>query len=455
MKKLYITALILGLITVFAPQTFCIEEISTSAAAPVEDQENKFDYINMAWWNNFNDPYLTEYIEKAVNYNHNLKIATISAKEYYQTVKMQFANELPSLGGGFAPAYVKEANSTESGFQFAVPLLVNYEIDLFLKNRDKTKSARKNYEISLIDERGAYISTVSAVGSTYLNIVKLDKNIELQKKILEERKIIYDLMFKRHLQGITSTADTIRANKAYIAALTELNELEKQRDSLLHSFCVLIGESSSNKDDIQRKNFDELVFDGIIPDEISSNVIEERPDYQKAMHYVEKAGIDVRVAKKEFLPSFSIGGLALFNAADLGKIFNTSRMLNALGGLSWFDIFKGGAKVANYKLKKASLERVLEEYQQTNLTAIQEVNDALLFIKKDTEKLGNTLKQQEFEVKDNGFYKNRYDKGIISKLDLAQSEENLLTVNKLAVNQQIDCYIDYIGLYKAAGSKIN
>ena len=76
----------------------------------------------MEWWKAFNDGYLTDYIERAVKYNHILKIATISTREYYQAVRMQFANELPSLSAGFAPADVKMPNTTHSGFQFAAPV---------------------------------------------------------------------------------------------------------------------------------------------------------------------------------------------------------------------------------------------------------------------------------------------------------------------------------------------
>ncbi|MBQ9244684.1 TolC family protein [bacterium] len=429
-------------------------KVSTKKLEKIEETKDKYEYINMDWWNKFNDPYLVNYIQRAIEYNHNLKIATLSTKEYYQMVKMQFANELPSANAGFAPAYVKLPNTTSSGFQFALPVLANYEIDLFLKNRDKTKSAYKIYEMSLLDERSAYISVAGAVGATYFNIIKLDKNIELQKQIVDERKLIFELMSKRNAQGITSTADMVRANKAYVSAITELTELEKQRDSLLNSFCVLMGESSENADNIERIGYDDINFTGTIPETIESEIIEQRPDYLKAVYNVEKAGIDVRIAKKEFLPSFNIGGLALFNASDIGKMFNTTKMLSAIGGLANVDLFQGGAKIANLKMKKAAYEKVLEHYQQTNLTAIQEINDALLFVKKDNEKLINTLKQKDFETKDNEYFQKKYEKGIISKLDLAQSDENLLTIDKLAVNQQIDCYIDYIGLYKAVGSKL-
>ncbi len=457
MKNILAILLMAEIMISLANPVWAIEEGQTAKvknSGKIESVDDKSTYINLDWWNKFNDPYLSEYILKAITYNHNLKIASITTKEYYEAVKIQFANQLPTLGAGVAPAYVKMNDTTESGFQFALPLLANYEIDLFLKNRDKTKSVRKSYEMAVFDERSLYISVISALGSTYFNIVKLDKDIEIQKQIVAERKTIFDLMSKRNKIGITSTADMIRANKSYVGAVTELTELEKQRDSLLNSFCTLIGESSSYADSITRKSFDEISFDGLIPENINSEIISERPDYQRALLNLEKAGIDLTIAKKEFLPSINISGLALFNAADLGKIFNTTRMISAIGGMAGFDIFKGGAKLAGLRLKKHSYERAIEEYKQTNLTAIQEVNDALLFIKKDNERLQNTLQQENFEEQDYNFYLKRYEKGIVSKLDLAQSKENLLVLNKLTTDYRADCFVDYIGLYKAVGSQL-
>ena len=65
-------------------------------------------------------------------------MATIAVDEYYQAVKIQFANELPTVGAGFSPAMVKSPGSSSADWNFATPAFAQYEVDLFLKNRDKT-----------------------------------------------------------------------------------------------------------------------------------------------------------------------------------------------------------------------------------------------------------------------------------------------------------------------------
>lgn len=413
----------------------------------------KFAYINMGWWNNFNDDLLESYIEKAILNNYDLKMATLNVDEYYQLMKISFSNELPQITTAGGYGITKNPGMTSTNGTWGLPVLVNYELDIFLKNRDKTKSAKKSYEGSKLDERAAYIAIASAVGSAYINLVNLDKTIALQEDIVKLRQEIYDLMLLRNKEGLTSASDTVKANKSLVAGQTTLVDLKKHREILLNQLCVLIGESPENSDTIKRTSIDELNFDIAVPNEIPSNIIVQRPDYMKAELMVEKAGIDVRVAKKEFLPSINIGGLALFNAQNLGSLFTTKNMLIGLGGGLIFPFFTGGKRIANLKLKKSTYERILQNYYKTNLTAIQEINDALVASKMDKEKMEQTVNQYNLEKADYNYSEKKYEQGVISKLDLIQFQENLLNIERLVAQQKTECMTDAISLYKATGSK--
>ena len=418
-----------------------------------QSDDYKFNYVNMNWWGNFNDDLLNGYIEKAVLNNYDLKMATINVEEYYQNVRLQFANELPSAVGGFGPGVFKAPGMTNTSSAFGLPIIVQYEADIFLKNHNKTKAVKKLYEGSKLDERAAYISVASAVGSTYFNIINLDKMISLQEQIVNIRQEIYNLMLIRNKEGLTSTADTVKANKALVAGQTDLIELKKNREKMLNQMCVLIGESPENANSIKRNSLDSINYQLAIPSEIPSEIITQRPDYMKAELMVEKAGIDVKVAKKEFLPSINILGGALFNASDIGSLFTTKNMLLGVGGGLMTPLFQGGSLIANLKLKKATYERILQDYYKTNLTAIQEVNDALVASRLDKDKMTQTTKQYNLEKSDYKYNEKKFNQGTISKLDLIQYQENLLTIEKLVAQQKVECMTDAISLYKATGSK--
>ncbi len=464
MKKIITTALLASMLSMTIMPALAVTEKSSASPKQFKSMvsknkknqksdDYKFDYVNMNWWSNFNDDLLNSYIEKAILNNYDLKMATINVEEYYQNVKLQFASELPSAVAGFGPGFFKAPGMTNTSSAFGLPVIVQYEADIFLKNHNKTKAVKKLYEGSKLDERAAYISVASAVGSTYFNIVNLDKMISLQEEIVKIRQDIYNLMLARNKEGLTSTADTIKANKALVAGQTDLIELKKNREKMLHQMCVLIGESPENASSIKRNSLDKMNYQLAIPTQIPSEIITQRPDYMRAELMVEKAGIDVKVAKKEFLPAINILGGALFNASDLGSLFTTKNMLFGVGGGLMTPLFQGGSLIANLKLKKATYERILQDYYKTNLTAIQEVNDSLVASRLDKDKMAQTIKQYNLEKSDYKYNEKKYNQGTISKLDLIQYQENLLTIEKLVAQQKVECMTDAISLYKATGSK--
>lgn len=424
----------------------------TEKSKVVKPNNNKYEYINLDWWKLFNDEQLNGYIVKALENNKDLKMATLTIDEYYQNIVMQRANELPQLQAGFMPGYGNIMGKTAAGV--GLPLIASYEIDLFGKNHNKTTSVRKLYEASILDEKSAYISIAAAVGNTYVNIVKLDAMVDLQEDIVKLRKEIFEIMSVSNAEGIISTSDLVKANQSYIQAVTDLTDYKKERTKLLHALAVLTGDSPNNIEEYTRSDYKTLSFGGNIPEFVKSEVIMNRPDYLKAEKMLEKAGIDVRVARKECLPSLNLGGMYLFNSQDIGSLLTTSNALWSFGGSIMQPIFMGGKIKANLKSKKIAYEKSLKNYEKVNLTSMQEVNDSLVSVNMDKEKLSRQKKIQELEQKDFELSKLKFKEGVIAKLDLNQREENLLSVNKMVYASEFDCMVDYISYYKAVAAQV-
>ncbi len=453
MKRFLSFIILTSLAVSFSAPVAAIENTVLKAGTQkIKPTNNKYEYVNLDWWKFFNDEFLNGYIVKAVENNKDLKMATLTIDEYYQNIVMQRASELPSIQAGFMPGYGNFTGKSDVGMM--LPLVANYEIDIFGKNHNKTTSIKKLYEASILDEKSAYISIASAVGSTYINIVKLDSMVALQEEIVKLRKEIFEIMSISNAEGIISTSDLVKANQSYIQSVTDLTDYKKERTKLLHALAVLTGDSPNNIEEYTRIDYKTLAFSGDIPEFVSSDIILERPDYQKAEKMLEKAGIDVKVARKECLPSLNLGGLYLFNAKDIGSLLTTSNALWSLGGGIMQPIFMGGKIKANLKSKKIAYEKSLRNYEKVNLTSMQEVNDSLVSINMDKEKLARQKKIQELEQKDFELSKLKFKEGIIAKLDLNQREENLLNVNKMVYASQFDCMIDYISYYKAVAAQI-
>ena len=166
-----------------------IKQIKTEKVKPTS---NKFEYINFEWWQGFNDDNLNKYIIQAIENNKDLKVASLTIEEFYQNIVAQRASQLPQINAGFLPGYSDFGTGAADAYAF--PIMASYEIDIFGKNSNKTDSVRKLWESSILDEKSAHIAIASAVGSSYLNIVKLDALISLQEDIVKLRKDIFKMM---------------------------------------------------------------------------------------------------------------------------------------------------------------------------------------------------------------------------------------------------------------------
>lgn len=411
------------------------------------------EYINFDWWKKQNDPYLEKYISTALEKNNDIKLSTLKLEQSRLNVMATRANQLPTLSLGASPAINKMPYTTKTQGTFALPIIAQYELDIFGKNWDKTKSAKKSYESAQYQTQSADIAIVSMVATVYYNIVKLDKIIELQELLTTDRKQIYDMMKTSNLEGITSTQDLILAEKNYVLAQNDLLDYQKTRQNALNSLAVLIGDSPNNTENYERIEI-ENISNVMIPAEISSDIILNRPDYKAIEKQLEASGIDVRVAKKEFLPTFDIIGLLTFLATSSVGSMSYKNSLTLLGANATLPIFTGLSRVANLKLNKNRYEQLLEQYQKTGLTSIQEVNDSLYNLKSDNEKWENNKKALAIQEQDFLLTKNKYNQGIISKLDLLQQREALIYMQILEAQSKMDCHIDKISLYKSTGAKV-
>ena len=412
------------------------------------------DYINFDWWKKLDDPCLEKYIVTAINNNNDIKTAALKIEQAKLNVLSTRAGQLPVVTAGASPLLLKMPESTKTTGSFAFPILASYELDLFGKNWDKTKSSKKLLEGTIYQAQGSDIAVISMVATVYYNVVMLDKVIEIQEKLTQDREEIYKLMKLSNDEGIVSTSDLIAAEKSFVLAQNDLLDYKKSRENALNALAVLIGDSPNNTKDYQRSSLDELGIDFEIPNEISSDIIVNRPDYKALEKQLEAAGIDVRVAKKEFLPTINILGLLTFIASSSMGSMGWKNSLSLLGASADLPLFTGFVRIANLKLNKNKYEQLLQSYQKTNLTAIQEVNDSLYNLKSDNEKLLNNIKAHDIQQREYDYAESKYMTGVISKLDLLQQKESLLYMKKLLAQSKIDCYIDKISLYKTTGAKI-
>lgn len=457
-KNIFVLFLIMLVLNFFNAPSCLAFWFENDKTAP-KDFSYKFDYINIDWWENFNDPILKAYILMALENNHDLKVATLKTEEYRQFVKMAFGQEFPeiSVGSnftGFKIPFSKDRPLNISDTGYVLPFTVKYEADLLQKNLDKAKSAKKQHEASKFQEKATYIAICSYVATVYMNIVKNDRLIVLQSELAAIKKEQLRRMVFRHSQGLASAIQVNTYAKNYKSTKNDLDNLIKSRDVMLNELAVLIGESPDCSQNLRRTSLDEIQFLGGIPECVPSDVIFARPDILTAETQLQAAKIDVKVARKELLPTFNINGNLGFNTFTTDPFFSWSGTFALITAGLTQTLFAGGRKIANLRIKKNAYEQLFESYKQAALKAVQEVNDSLCEIKFDDDVDKRNIEKLKIEEDNFARSNKKYKNGVISCPDLLNEKEKLIYAQNQQAQSKTTLLVNYLGLYKAVGGQI-
>lgn len=111
-------------------------------------------------------------------------------------------------------------------------------------------------------------------------------------------------------------------------------------------------------------------------------------------------------------------------------------------------------KVANLKMQKAKYEELFEDYNQTNLNAVKEVNTALCIFKHDKQIENNTKSELSYEEQNFNNAQKKLNQGIISEPEYLIEENKLINSQNAYTQAKTQRLINYFTLYKAVGGQL-
>ncbi len=433
------------------------EVCARQSKAELKHEQNKIHYLNLSWWEKYHDPILIDNIKKLYEVNYDLKNAELKLKENEKLVKIQFANELPtltfdgSLGRQFRSSNQQFGDMlipSYAQYNYQLPLTMTYEIDIWGKNRIKTKSIQQQLAIIKQAERATYIALTSDFTADYFNLIKTDRFLEIQNELITLQEDIVNKTISKYDTGLCTINEVLAEQKLLTQLKEEKNNLEEKQDVLVNGLRVYL---SMKEGEPSRAKYEDLSLLTGIPLEYDTTVIENRPDYLQEEANIKRLGFDVRVARKELLPKFVIFGQIGLNAYHLDTLFNSYSQLFNAGILPSFDLFAGGRKMALLKLRKFQYEEALNSYQKTILEAIKEINLGLAAYKTAMKNYDQSLERLKIQ---NRIYQLMEDKrqiGAASDVDVLYSKEADLLIEKEEISNKINYLISTISLYKSVG----
>ena len=302
------------------------------------------------------------------------------------------------------------------------------------------------------NERASYIYLTSSLAANYFNLVKLDKLIKNQEELVKIQTEVVKLQDKKYKNGLCTVMDLMNEKQLLTQLQEELNTYIDSRIVIGREVGVLTGLREKDLSEVKRGTYENIAIIPL-PSGINAEVIQYRPDYLKAEDYVQKIGIDVKVARRDFLPKFTLYGQAGFSAYNLTNVFGNHTFKSLIGFVPSIDLFTGGAKMATLRYKKLELEKAQQMYEKTILTSIQEVNNSLGGAITRDLNYKESIKRYDLENEKFQLANEKFNIGAKSNLDLMKDRERLLVAEKDEVNGKINYLISTINIYKAVGGK--
>ena len=411
---------------------------------------------DLPWWQVFKDPVLQDLVRTALTNNYDLKQAVARVEQARQQVIVARAPLFPQLSYNGAVGRGRNATfnspaglngSTESSA--LTTLNAAWEIDLWGRIRRLTEAARAQYLATDEARRGVFITLVSDVATAYFRLLQLDQELLVQKAATNAYTGTYKIFNEKLINGVSSRLETDRAAAALANAAAVIPQIELDIATTENQINVLLGR---NPGPIPRGTpLAQPQVTPEIPAGLPSSLLQRRPDILASEQSLIAASANIGANLANFFPQI---GLTTF----LGKVSPELSTFTAGSANAWNvgatmvgPLFQGGQLLAQYRGAKASFDQSKAAYEQSVLTAFQEVSNALISREKIAEvrvfdEQAATSLTSAVEIATE-----RYLNGKSSYYEVLQAQQELYPTQRALAQAQASELISVVQLYKALG----
>lgn len=270
----------------------------------------------LAWWEKFNDKELTCLIEKAVNRNNDIQAAigrVVDAKGELSQIELSIIPSVTGLIAGYSSTNVDLfVPGYNSGF------LPSYALNLFQYIRS-TQWARAKVEVAAAAKDAVMLSVISQTAAGYFNYLGQNELYKQQKMLVSDTKELLILSKKQYTQGLISLYTLQQYEQEYEKANAQLPIYANNVVVSSNALKLLLNENPG-KIGIKYK-FMDLNSNGIIPTNLPSEVLLNRPDVRQAEQNLAGATANVGRVTSTFFPTISLIGVAATSSNALRNLF--------------------------------------------------------------------------------------------------------------------------------------
>jgi outer membrane protein, multidrug efflux system len=407
---------------------------------------------NLVWFDLLRDPELRKLIETALRENRDVRVAIATINEFraqYGVAKGDFFPQITLNAQGGRTQTVLGSLGSFTYNQLQATANLSWELDFWGRIRRSTEAARNDLLAQRENQRAVVLTLVGDVATTYLQLRELDLALEISRRTLAANRETFRLARRRFDQGLISELDVRQFESEVASPAATVAQLEGLITQTENQLSVLVGR---NPGGIPRgRPLTEVLGELTIPSYVPATLLERRPDVRQAEAQLHAATARIGAAKAELFPiPFVTGDYGTYsnNAADLFK--NNSEIYQILGGVS-MPLFTGGRVGKQVDVARARAEQSRYIYEQTVLTALREVEDAVAGVRASRNQVAAQQTQVDALRRALRLAEMRYQSGASSYLDLLDAQRSLFGAELSLAQVEGQQATAAVTLYRALG----
>lgn len=432
------------------PDTPVPAQWSTATARPHEPATPAATASLAGWWQRFNDPQLTALVDMALQTNTDIRTAQAALQQARALRDVKAAGLGPTVNAS-ASAQRSKSGGNEASNSFQAGFDASWEPDVFGGNRSALTAAEADARAAAASLANVQVSLAAEVAVTYMDLRGLQARLAIARGSLATQTETLQITRWRTQAGLASSLDVEQAVAASEQTGAQIPSLSTSISQDLSSLAVLTGQAPGALQGTLGLAAAVPQPTGDLALAFPADTLRQRPDVRAAEHRISAALARVAQADAARYPGFQISGSLGLRALTLGTLTSGASVVNALLASVSVPLFDGGAASAQVRAQQAALEQARVSYQAAVLTALKDVEDALVALAGDRERLLRLQGAADAAFNANLLARQRYASGLIDFLTVLDTQRTLLSAQDGLESTRASVGADHVRLYKALG----
>lgn len=414
--------------------------------------------FNESWWNSFNDPLLSNLIEIATKSNLDLRMAVLKVEEARAGITANDSKLLPSVN------IQSTLSDSKSGlpipYNLGMPdvratranLNMEWEIDLFGAARESINASKFEAKAATYGVDAVKLMITSEVARNYFIWKDARARLALLKNLLEKQSETERLVSNLEKNGQVSAFDLSRAAaetrkvSAQIPALEILISISENR------IAVLLSESPIKVLPLlQNQTNTDLTNAPLMPAGQPIELLERRPDLKVAEMKFLAEQSRLREKHANQLPKFFLSAVIGRQGLTINSTPLSAVTFSNVALAFTMPIFNAGRLQADVDSQSAVEKSAALTYQKSVLTAVEDVENALVTLSEKRVELSEQLEAKNQLEKSLYHANSLYREGQIGLLPLLDVQRALIAEELTVAESRRQTLLNSVQLYKAMG----